>query len=469
MGKFRILIVEDEPSMRELLTIMLEKQGYDVTGVGSHEEAAEKLRNGLWDLLITDLWLNDDRDGGTKVLRHAQNADGFISSIVITAHSSVDSAVEAMRLGAFDYLVKPFKNDELKLVVQKALESKKLRVENRALRLELKKLGRLDDLVGNSRAINDMKNMIRKVACLSSTVLILGESGTGKELVAKAIHNCSSRAEKPFIAINCGGIPENLLESELFGHVKGAFTGAVSHKDGLFKVADGGSLFLDEIGETSMALQVKLLRVLDEMKIRPVGSATDFSVDVRLISATNKDLEKMVSDGRFREDFYYRLNVIPIYAPSLRERREDVQLLARHFLNKFWERSGRQVALSKETEQMLEQYRWPGNVRELENVIERAAALCDGDMIESADLPRKLFDLTAEEPAAALEVSADGIDLDEHVGAFERSLIKQAMNRVSNSQTRAARLLRLSPRSLRYKLEKYNMKSKDGNEPERDD
>ncbi|MBI4831058.1 MAG: sigma-54-dependent Fis family transcriptional regulator [Candidatus Lindowbacteria bacterium] len=208
MGKFRILIVEDEPSMRELLTIMLEKQGYDVAGAASHDEAVDKLRNGLWDLVITDLWLKDDRDGGMRVLRQAQNTDGLIPSIVITAHSSVDSAVEAMKLGAFDYLVKPFKNDELKLVVQKALESKKLRVENRALRLELKKLGRIEDLVGNSRPVNDMKNMIRKVACLSSTVLILGESGTGKELVAKAIHNCSPRGENPFVAINCGGIPE---------------------------------------------------------------------------------------------------------------------------------------------------------------------------------------------------------------------------------------------------------------------
>jgi two-component system response regulator PilR (NtrC family) len=305
-----------------------------------------------------------------------------------------------------------------------------------------------------------MKNLVRKVAGLSSTVLVLGESGTGKELVAKAIHNCSPRSDKPFIAINCGGIPETLLESELFGHVKGAFTGAVSHKDGLFKVANGGSLFLDEIGETSMALQVKLLRVLDEMKIRPVGSATDFSVDVRLISATNKDLDKMVAEGRFREDFYYRLNVIPIYVPSLRERREDILLLARHFLDRFCERAGSLVAISTEAEEKLEQYYWPGNVRELENVIERAAALCDSDTIDPDDLPKKLWDSTAQEPPAS-EIPSEGINLNAHVEAFECSLIKQAMKRTSNCQTRAAQLLSLSPRSLRYKLEKYNMKGKE--------
>ncbi len=371
----------------------------------------------------------------------------------------MDSAVEAMKLGAYDYLIKPFKNDELKFVVRKALESKKLRVENKALRLELKKRDRIDGLVGNSPAINDMKNLIHKVAFLSSTVLILGESGTGKELVAKAIHRCSSRSDEPFVAINCAAIPENLLESELFGHVKGAFTGAVSHKDGLFKVADGGSLFLDEIGETSMALQVKLLRVLDEMKIRPVGSASDFPVDVRLISATNKDMEKLVTDGKFREDFYYRLNVIPIYVPALRERREDILLLAKHFLNRFCERAGRQIGLLPESEKILEEYHWPGNVRELENVIERAAALCDGEMIEPNDLPRKLGESAAEERFGT-ELPADGIDLDTRIEAFERSLIKTAMRRANNSQTKAARLLKLTPRSLRYKLEKYSMKNK---------
>ncbi len=460
MERSRILIVEDEPSMRELLTIMLEKQGYDVEGVGVFDEAARKLRTGLWDLVITDLWLQDDKLGGIKVLKKIQESNGHVSSIVITAHSSVDSAIEAMKLGACDYLIKPFKNDELKLVVEKALEGKKLRVENKILRSQLQQTGRLDDLVGNSAAMNEMKNLIRKVSSLSSTVLILGESGTGKELVAKAIHNCSYRSEKPFVAINCGGMPENLLESELFGHVKGAFTGAVSHKDGLFKVANGGSLFLDEIGETSMALQVKLLRVLDEMKIRPVGSATDFSVDVRLISATNKDLDKMVEDRRFREDFYYRLNVIPIYVPSLRERCDDILLLARHFLAEFCKRAGKQVAISAEAEKILEEYRWPGNVRELENVIERTAALCNGNRIEVADLPKKLFDAATEEQYD-VEFSPDGIDLNDRVENFERSLIKQAMKRTSNSQTRAAKLLKLSPRSLRYKLEKYNLRGKD--------
>jgi two-component system response regulator PilR (NtrC family) len=460
MESFRILIVEDEPSMRELLIIMLEKQGYEVHGIGSSGEAAEKLQKGLWDLVITDLWLDDDRQGGIKVLKHAQEADGFIPSIVITAHSSVDSAIEAMKLGAYDYLIKPFKNDELKIVVQKALESKKLRVENRALRLELKKSSRLDGLIGNSVAMNDMKKLIHKVAGLSSTVLILGESGTGKELVAKAIHGCSFRSEKPFVAINCGGIPENLLESELFGHVKGAFTGAVSHKDGLFKVADGGSLFLDEIAETSLALQVKLLRVLDEMKIRPVGSATDFSVDVRLISATNKDLESIVAKDEFREDLYYRLNVIPIYVPALRERREDILLLARYFLENFREQTGREIGLAPECEEILESYRWPGNVRELENTIERAAALSEGNVITRHDLPRKLTDPSVGESYAE-ELPPEGVDLEAKIKDFERALIGQAMKKAVNSQTKAARLLKLTPRSLRYKLDKYNMKDRE--------
>jgi two-component system response regulator PilR (NtrC family) len=456
--RFRVLVVEDEPSMRELLPIMLEKQGYEVHGVGTRGEAVSKLENGIWDLVVTDLWLEDDRKGGMKVLKRAREIDSLISSIVITAHSSVDSAVEAMKLGALDYLIKPFRNDELKVVVHKALESKKLRAENRALRMELKKLDRLDHLVGNSPAMNEMKKLIRKVASLSSTVLILGESGTGKELVAKALHNCSPRSDKAFVAINCGGIPEGLLESELFGHVKGAFTGAVCHKDGLFKVADGGSLFLDEIGETSAALQVKLLRVLDEMKIRPVGSATDFSVDVRLISATNKDLEKRVAEDGFREDFYYRLNVIPITVPALRERREDIALLARYFLEKFCSRSNRQISLSPESEKTLEQYRWPGNVRELENAIERAAALCDGDTIMPDDLPAKLHNPSDGEWCVT-QLPQEGVDLDAKVGDFERSLIRQAMKKAVNSQTKAAQLLKLTPRSLRYKLDKYDMKN----------
>jgi two-component system response regulator PilR (NtrC family) len=458
--RFRILIVEDEPSMRELLIIMLEKQGYEVQGVESYKDAVKKLKNGLWDLVITDLWLSDDKDGGMKVLKETQETNGYIASIVITAHSSVDSAVEAMKLGASDYLIKPFKNDELKVIVHKALEGKMLRAENRALRMELKKLDRLDDLVGNSRAINDMKEMIHKVASLSSTVLILGESGTGKELVAKALHNCSARGDKPFVAINCGGIPEGLLESELFGHVKGAFTGAVSHKDGLFKVADGGTLFLDEIGETSLSLQVKLLRVLDEMKIRPVGSATDFAVDVRLISATNKNLEEKVANGEFREDFFYRLNVIPMRVPSLRERGDDILLLAKHFIDKFCERSNRNVSISPESEKLLEQFRWPGNVRELENAIERSAALCDGELIEPNDLPNKLLGPSIEDQLET-QFPDEGINLDERVGNFEQSLIKQAMGRAVNSQTKAAQLLMLTPRSLRYKLDKYNMKNRD--------
>lgn len=458
MPETKILLVDDEKSARYGMRRALASLGSKLIEAANGGEALDIADAEGPDLVIMDIAMPEM--DGLEALEKLMALPDPPLVIMVTAHGSEKIAVDAMKKGAYDYIAKPYEVDELRMVARNALEKISLERENRRLAEELKKREAYGEIVGTSDVMREVFDRITKVYQTDVAVLIEGESGTGKELVAKAIHNCSTRSDKPFVAINCGGIPENLLESELFGHVKGAFTGAISHKDGLFKVASGGSLFLDEIGETSMALQVKLLRVLDEMKIRPVGSATDFSVDVRLISATNKDLEKVVSEGKFREDFYYRLNVIPLYVPSLRERREDILLLARHFLGEFRRRAGRKIDISQETEKILEQYRWPGNVRELENVIERAAALCNGGAIGPHDLPRKLCDSAAEEPYAA-EFPSEGIHLNSRVEAFERSLIKQAMKRTSNSQTKAARLLRLSPRSLRYKLEKYNMKGKE--------
>ena len=455
----RILVVEDEVSMNELMTIVLQKDGYDVASTGTLEEAETLVSEADWDLVVTDLWLDQAKDGGIQVLRRLQECAPHTPALVITAHGSVNSAIEAMKLGAFDYLVKPFNNDELRLLVQKALEQAALRAENRQLASQLAQFNQLDNIIGTSPPMIEVKEMIRKVGALSSTVLILGESGTGKELVARAIHGCSPRANAPFLSINCGGLPDGLLESELFGHAKGSFTGAVTDKEGLFQAAHGGTLFLDEIGETSLALQVKLLRALSEMLIRPVGTNEEMRVDVRVVSATNRNLEQMVQDGEFREDFFYRLNVIPIHLPPLRERREDIPLLVQHFMQGFCIRLDKHV---EEFDSMafdaLARYEWPGNIREFENIVERTIALSSGPVIGLDDLPAHLTRPNVLPGRRESDLPPDGVDLEDKVAEFERSLLAQALTRAGQSQVQAAKLLRLSPRSLRYKLEKYNMK-----------
>ena len=454
----RVLVVDDEAGMRELLEIVLNNAGYEVVSVMNRNLATERLAAESFDVVITDLRMGTDREAGIHLLSWMHENCEHTPAIMITAHGSVETAIEAMKLGAADYVMKPFKNDEIRLVVARAIEARNLRRENQALRKDQATRGKIDNIIGKDPAILDVQDMIRRVASLPSTVAIHGESGTGKELVARAIHQLSDRADKPFVAINCGGIPENLLESELFGHKKGAFTGAALDKEGLFVVADGGTLFLDEIGEMPLYLQVKLLRVLDNSRVMPLGSTAEIPVDVRIISATNRDLEKMSQDGSFRLDLYYRLNVIPISVPALRERADDIPLLARHFVSEHATRLGRgEMALSSEAMDALRKYSWAGNVRELKNVMERSIALCSGLEVGLDDLPLNIRQFVAPPKAALTELPSGGVDLEALVADIEINLIRQALVRGKHSQKRAAELLALTPRSLRYRLLKYGI------------
>ena len=454
-----ILIVDDEEGMRDLLSIMLLNDGYHVETAGSVAEVERKLVNDSFDLVITDLRMGKDETAGMTVLEKVRERDHDVPTLIITAFGSVDTAIEAMKKGAIDYIQKPFKNEEMRIVIEKALEHKRLKDENALLRAEQLRMGRLEEIVGKGQAVEEMRELIKRVAGLSSTVLIKGESGTGKELVARAIHRLSPRHDFPFVAINCAGIPESLLESELFGHKKGAFTGAIEDKKGLFEAADRGTLFLDEAGDMPPSVQVNLLRVLDERLVKPVGTADYVAVDVRVISASNKDLEKEVREGRFREDLFYRLNVIPIAVAPLRERREDIPLLANHFVEKYAQRLGKNVAaVSPETLALLENFNWPGNIRQLENTVERAVALCRRATIVAEDLPRNIAEycpeIRKEEPVV---LPPQGVDLEQKTEALEKSLIAQALAKTQYSQKRAAELLNLPVRSLRYRLKKYGM------------
>ncbi len=458
----RILVVDDESGMRELLEIVLAKDGYDVATASNVDDAQKLLENESFDVVLTDLRMGSDRDAGMKLLSWLNENSPSTPSIMMTAYGSVETAIEAMKRGATDYIMKPFKNEEVRILIQRAIEQTRIKRENIALRKEQAKRGNLDNIIGKSKATDELRDMIRRVADLPSTVAIHGESGTGKELVARGIHQLSSRASKPFVAVNCGGFPENLLESELFGHKKGSFTGAYEDKEGLFVVADGGTLFLDEIGEMPMALQVKLLRVLDNSVIHPVGGTVGKKVDVRIISATNRDLAQMAHEGAFREDLYYRLNVIPITVPPLRARADDIPLLIRHFLKVHAEKMKRgEMRVSEDVESLLLGYPWPGNVRELTNLLERAVALCRGDVIEISDLPPNVRDHVSTPGESAKELPQGGLDLEEYVAEIETSLIKQALQSTRYSQKRAADLLGLTARSLRYRLKKYGLADDD--------
>ena len=458
----RILVVDDESGMRELLEIILTNAGYEVVTAMNRPMATERLTAESFDAVITDLRMGTDREAGIHLLAWMHENCTETPAIMITAHGSVETAIDAMKLGAADYVMKPFKNDEIRMVVARAIEARNLRRENQALRKDQATRGQIDNIIGKDPAILNVQDMIRRVASLPSTVAIHGESGTGKELVARAIHQLSDRADKPFVAINCGGIPENLLESELFGHKKGAFTGASLDKEGLFVVADGGTLFLDEIGEMPLYLQVKLLRVLDNSRVMPLGSTAEIPVDVRVISATNRDLEKMSQEGTFRLDLYYRLNVIPILVPALRERADDIPLLARHFVSEHATRLGRDnMVLSPEAMDALHKFSWTGNVRELKNVMERSVALCTGNEIQLDDLPANIRQFVAPPKASLTELPSGGIDLEALVADIEINLIKQALVRGKHSQKRAAELLGLTARSLRYRLLKYSIDAAD--------
>jgi two-component system response regulator PilR (NtrC family) len=392
------------------------------------------------------------------VLRAAKEIQPDTIVILITAYASTESAIEALKLGAYDYIIKPFDVEEMRIVLKNALERRQLERENTLLKRELKETSRFDDLIGESPAMEEVRAMLDRVAGTSSTILISGDSGTGKELAARAIHRRSPRRSKQFVSINCGALPDELLESELFGHVKGSFTGAVATKKGLFEVADGGTIFLDEIGDTSPAMQIKLLRVLQEREIRRVGGTEQLEVDVRVIAATNQDLETLVRERRFREDLFYRINVIAIKMPSLREKREDIPVLANHFLAKYTRIMGKKIKeITPEAMRQLMEYGWPGNVRELENVLERAVALESTDRILPASFSR---DVTARpDPGGALPVSLEdrGIDLETQLEQLRERFMNEALARTRGVQTRAAELLGMSFRSFRYFAKKYNL------------
>jgi two-component system, NtrC family, response regulator PilR len=461
--KLQVLVVDDELSMRELLEIVLQNDGYEVETADDVEGACALLETTQYDVVLTDLCMGNDRDAGMRLLSWLEENAPGTPAIMMTAHGSVETAIEAMKRSAADYIMKPFKNDEIRILIERAINQRNLLRENIALRGEQAKQGNIDNMIGKSPAFQKAMKMIRRVAALPSTVAVHGESGAGKELVARALHNLSNRADKPFVAINCGGIPENLLESELFGHKKGSFTGATDDKEGLFVVANGGTIFLDEIGEMPLMLQVKLLRVLDNNTVTPVGSTTDIKVDVRLVSATNRDLEKMSEEGSFRSDLFYRLNVIPIQVPPLRERRDDIPLLCRHFVQQHAKNMSCEcLEISTDAQTALNDYNWPGNVRELGNVMERALALCAESEIGLDDLPENIRNYTPEQgkeavASASTVVPDEGMDMEQLIADIERDLIKQALEKGRYSQKKAASLLGLTPRSLRYRLQKYGL------------
>jgi DNA-binding NtrC family response regulator len=446
MARKSILVVDDEKSQREILEMILSGEGYDVTTASSGEAAMKFVADRRFDLVLTDLKMTGM--SGLDLLKELTNFDKSIIVILLTAHGSVDSAVDALRLGAFDYLQKPYDSDKLLDTVSRALN----------------KLSVLDgEIVSASPEMDKVKKLILKVAKSNSTVLIRGESGTGKELIARAIHKNSLRSNEIFQAVNCAAINENLLESELFGHEKGSFTGAVGEKKGLFEVADSGTLFLDEIGELEVSLQAKILRALQEKQIRRVGGTRELDVDVRVVAATNRDLLNMVEEKRFREDLYYRLNVLSIEMPPLRERRSDVSVLIEYFLKKHTRGTDRKISISAAARKILEDYAYPGNVRQLESALERAILLCENDTITPDDLPPEMSQTAhpASSSGDLFKLPAEGVNFEE----VERSLIMQAMERTDYNITKSARLLGLTFRTLQYRLEKFGIK-RDGSEDE---
>jgi two-component system response regulator PilR (NtrC family) len=453
--KTRILIVDDEPSMREFLEIMLEKEGYEVTAASNGLEAIKQCKRTPFDLVITDIKM--PKVNGMEVLHKIRELNPNTRVIMITAFANLEGAIESMKEGAYDYITKPFKIEDIKLAIENALKSKEAGIH-------WEKIGRkyeFGEIICRSPEMLRILDLIPKVASSKSNMLITGESGTGKELVAKAIHYCSSRDSKPFVAINCGGIPETLLESELFGHKKGSFTGAHTDKIGLFEAANGGTIFLDEVGELPLSLQVKLLRVVQEKSFKPIGGTEEKVVDVRIISATNQDLEKRVIRGRFREDLYYRINVIQIRIPPLRERREDISLLAQYFLEKYSREMKKDIKrISSYAMESLINYSFPGNVRELENIIERSVALETSSIVLPESLTLSDFKegkVKKMEEFLEIEIPPQGINLDEMIDEIEKNLVVKAFERSNGITWKAAELLHITPRSMRYRLRKHQI------------
>lgn len=451
-----LLIVDDEQGIRQLLTLVFERAGHQVRVAEGGRRALELLRADNVDLIISDVKMPDMN--GIELLRAAREVVPDVAVVMMTAFATVDTAREAFKLGADDFIQKPFDVDELKLIVAKALEKLDLVKENRAFKRAQRERGSLGNIIGRSARMQAVYQMIETVAEVQSTILVTGESGTGKELVARAIHDLSPRAEKPFISINCGAFTETLLESELFGYVKGAFTGAAANRKGLFEAAHRGTIFLDEIGEMSPAMQVKLLRVLQERKVRPVGAHEELETDTRVIAATNRDLSAMVRDGGFREDLFYRVSVIPIELPPLRERSEDIPELAEHFVNKFCRQTGRTLSISEKTLSLLEAYAWPGNVRELEHTIERAVALERTEAIQPERLPEAITNYNPVRSASANALPEEGLNITAHLDHLEKNYILEALQRTGGNQTRAAEMLHLSVRSLRHLLDKHGIR-----------
>jgi DNA-binding NtrC family response regulator len=448
-----ILLIDDEKSVRTTLALMLQKVGYRVEEATAGAEGIEKFKTRFFDVVITDLKM--EPIDGMAVLREVKAANPSSEVLVMTAYSTVESGVEAMKLGAYDYIQKPFDKDEFLLLIGKALERKNLKHEVEQLQNELKEKYRFENIIGNSKEMLDVLAMVSKIAKTESTVLISGDSGTGKELIAKAIHLNSRRKNRSFITINCGAIPENLQESELFGHVRGSFTGAIRDKRGLFQEADGGTLFLDEVGETALSTQVKLLRFLQDGEIRRVGDVDPLNVDVRLIAATNKELPKLITEGRFREDLFYRLNVIPIHLPPLRTRKDDIALLVNHFLKRYCEKENKSVAsVSPEAIKIFTGYHWPGNVRELENIIERAVILTNHNSILPEDLPQTLRDSHKRGP----ELS--DIPEEQTLEEVEKHYILKTLDKFQWNQKQAADTLGISTTTLWRKLKVYGIEPK---------
>jgi DNA-binding NtrC family response regulator len=452
MDKARIMVVDDEESMCKFMEIMLKKEGYQVSTNQHAPSALEMVKTQDYDLVIADLMMPEM--SGLELLSRAKAAKPETDFIMMTAFASVDSAIEALKNGASDYITKPFKVDEIKIAVKKSLQQKQITRENILLKSQLRTKFDFDAFIGNSSEVVKLKKLAEKIAASDSTVLIEGESGTGKELIARAIHYGSPRSEKPFITINCAALPETLLESELFGHVKGSFTGAIKDKEGLFAAADSGTFFLDEVGTTSLAIQAKLLRVLEEKEITPVGGTVPLKVDVRLLAATNADLEQEVKLGNFRADLYYRLHVIPIRIPPLRDRRDDIRLLSSYFVRRYCQKMQTgEKTISDEAMNHLLSYKWPGNVRELENALEHAILLSKGNQITAADLPERItqpekIELLTEEKSASPTLEA-----------IEKSYIFWILNQTGWQKSKAASILGIDASTLYRKIEKYKLKS----------
>jgi len=455
MAGEKILIVDDEEGMRRLLSRILTREGYETVAVGSGEEALQEIAAEQYELVITDIQMPGM--SGVELLQELKGFDPSLPILVITAYGTVESAVQALRSGAYDYITKPFEGDEIRLTVAKALERERLLAENRYLHEELEGRFNFSGIVGNSVPMQEIFDIAASVAVSNANVLITGESGTGKELVARSIHYHSPRKDKPFIVLNCAALSEGVLESELFGHERGAFSGALTTKKGRFELADQGTLFIDEVGEMSLAAQVKLLRVLQEHEFERVGGTRTIKVNVRLVAATNKNLEEQVKKGEFREDLYYRLNVVNIELPPLRQRREDIEPLARHFLDKFTRETGKKIEqISPKALACLVAHDWPGNVRELENAIERAVVLAKGEILTPRDFPQGVQD----KDQICLSLPEQGGSLTDILEDLERQLIVQTLNREGRSQTRAAEVLGIKRTTLRYKMEKYGMLDK---------